>query len=192
MFTQQCGILAPRRGFENVTEILSHDGRGGGIHMKIDFAPRQDHQRPDLVDPMNMVCVRMGQQNGVEPFDAEPKHLFAEIRRHVDEDLSFGAAFAGALDQQRTAPAAVFRVVGIAGAPALAGPGNPSGRSAAQNGEGKAHAASASATGGGILLKRRNVLALVSLAIVSIETPFTSASVFAVAATKAGSFRLPR
>ena len=91
-----------------------------------------------------MVRVRVGQQYGIEPSDPYPEQLFAEIRPHVDENLGLGSVFAGTLDKQRAAAAAVFGIVGITGAPTLADPRNPSGGSAAENGEGKAHAASAS------------------------------------------------
>lgn len=178
--------------FENIAEIRPHDGRGGGVHIQVDFSPSHDDQRPDLVNSMNMVGVRMGQQDGVEPADAEPEQLFAKIRRHVDENLGRSAALAGALDEDRTAPAPVFGIIAIAGAPALADARNPAGGSAAEDGEGEVHAASAPIAGAGILENKRSALALVSAAIVCGETPFTSANTWAVAATKAGSLRLPR
>ena len=112
--------MAAGRRFENITEFRPHDRRGSGIHIKVDFSPCHDDQRPDLVNSMNMVGVRMGQQDGVEPGNAELEQLFAKIGRHVDEELGRGAVFAGVLDEDRTAPAPVFRIVAIAGAPALA------------------------------------------------------------------------
>src|SRR6202011_1187712 len=178
--------------FENITEIRAHDGRGGGVHVEVDFLPCLDDQRPDLVNSMNMVGMRMGQQDAVEPADAEPKQLFAKVRRHVDEYLGRGAVLAGVLDEDRTAPAPVFGIIAIAGAPALADARNPTGGSAAEDREGEAHATAAPVAGAGILANKRSALALVSAAIVCGETPFTSASTWAVAATNAGSLRLPR
>src|ERR1700730_2614880 len=184
--------MAAGGSLENITEIRAHEGRGGGVHIEVDFSPCHDDQRPDLVNSMNMVGVRMGQQDGIEPGNGEPEQLFAKIGRHVDEDLGRGAVFPGPFDQHRAAPAAVFWIVGIAGAPGLADARNPAGGSAAEDGEGQAHAASAPITGAGILENRRSALALVSTAIACGETPFTSANTWAVAATNAGSLRLPR
>src|ERR1700731_4121578 len=178
--------------FENIIEFPPHDRRGGGVHIEVNFSPCHDDQRPDLVDSMNMVGVRMGQQDSVEPADATVEQLFAKIRRHVDEDLGRGAILATPLDKKRAAPAAVFWIVGIAGAPALADARNPPGGSAAEDGEGEAHAASAPIAGAGILANKCSALALVSAAIVCTETPFTSANNWAMAATNAGSLRLPR
>src|SRR6202023_3952792 len=128
--------------FENITEIRAHDVRGGGVHVEVDFLPCLDDQRPDLVNSMNMAGMRMGQQDGVEPADAEPEQLFAKVRRHVDEDLRRGAVLAGALDEDRTAPAPVFGIIAIAGAPPLADARNPAGGSAGEDGEGEAQPAS--------------------------------------------------
>ena len=178
--------------FENIIEFHPHDRRGGGVHIKGDLSPCHDDQRPDLVNSMNVVGVRMSQQDGIEPGNAETEQLFAKIGRHVDEDLGRGAVLAGVLDEKRTAPAPVFRIVAIAGAPALADARNSAGGSAAENGEGQAHAASAPIAGAGILENKRSAFALVSAAIACGETPFTSANTFAVAATNAGSLRLPR
>src|ERR1700732_3727107 len=178
--------------FEKIPEIRTNDGGSGGIHIEVDFSPSHDDQRSNLVNSMNMVGVRMGQQDGVEAADAEPEQLFAKIRRHVDEDLGRGAVLASALDEDRTAPAPVFGIIAIAGAPALADARNPAGGSAAEDGEGEAHAASAPLAGAGILENKRSALALVSAAITCGETPFTSANTWAVAATNAGSLRLPR
>ena len=125
MFIEQCRIMAAGGRFENITEIRAHDGGSGGVHIEVDFSPSHDNQRPDLVNSMNMVGVRMGQQNGVEPADAEPEQLFAKIRRHVDKDLGLGPVFATLLDKERATPASVFGIVGIAGAPALADARNP-------------------------------------------------------------------
>jgi hypothetical protein len=68
--------------------------------MKIDFPLRHDHQRPDLVDPVDVVSVGMGEQNGVDPVNSKAKHLIAQIWRHIDEDLGLGAIATGSLDKE--------------------------------------------------------------------------------------------
>ncbi len=127
-------MAAPRR-LENIAEMAAHDSRGRRIHMKIDPPLGHDDERPDFVDPMRMIGVRMGQQDGVEPVDAEIEQLAAQIRRHVDENLRRAAVAPSSLEEDRTAPAAVLRIVGIAGAPALADARHAAGRAAAENGD---------------------------------------------------------
>ena len=59
----------------------------------------------------------MGVDRRVEMLDAGIDHLLAEIRAGIDDDGGLAAIFAGLLDQQGGAGAAIFRVVRIAGAP---------------------------------------------------------------------------
>ncbi len=78
-----------------------------------------DDERTDVVDPMRMIGMRMRHQDGVEAVDRRLQQLRAQIGRHVDRARRL-AAVALALEQDRAAPPAVLRIVGIAGAPALA------------------------------------------------------------------------
>ncbi len=93
-----------------------------------------------------------------------------------------------AFDQQRAAPAAVLRIVRIAGAPAERRARHADRRAAAEDGEGQAHAAFASVRG--TLLNSRKKFSVVCRAISSADTPRASASTLAVSTTYAGSLAL--
>src|SRR5271166_6941477 len=135
----------------------------------------------------------VGEENAVEPLDVESQQLFAQVRRSVDQRLRAGAIRPGLLDEDRTPPPPVLGVGRIASAPALPDARNAPRRSAAQNRDRKTHSAAASrAAGGGIFEKSRKALALVCSARVETLTALTSARTLSVAATKAGSLRLPR
>ena len=75
------------------------------------------HDRTQIVDAVGLVGVLMGQKHGVDVIDLGIDQLLAQVGRGIDHDPR-GAVRAGALDQQRAAAAAVFWIVGIAGAPA--------------------------------------------------------------------------
>ena len=119
-FVQQRRILAAGRRLENIVEMAAHDRRGRRIHVKIDLAPVHDDQRADVVDPVRMVGVRMGQQDAVEPVDVRRRAIARARSGEVSTRTSVLAPSGPSLEQDRAAPAAVFRIVGIAGAPALA------------------------------------------------------------------------
>src|SRR5579875_417019 len=100
MFIQERRVLAARRRLEDIAEISPYDGGRWRVHIEIDFSPRHDDQGANVIDPMNMISMRVGQQNSVEMCDPESKQLFAKIRRHIQKNLRFGPAFPRALDEQ--------------------------------------------------------------------------------------------
>src|SRR5829696_8687706 len=81
----------------------------------------------------------MREQDGVKASHAGLEELFAQVRRGIDQDGG-RPALSRALDEDGTAPAAVLRVVGIAGAPAGADAGHAARRAASQDGDGQGHA----------------------------------------------------
>ena len=171
---------------ENIAE-LGHDlPRRRRIHENVDPPPRGDRQRPQVVDPMGVIGVGVGQQHGVEPGDLRVDQLPAQVRGEIHQHDRL-AVRAGAFDERRAAPAQVPGLVRVAGAPALRHARHAAGRAAAKDREAQAHALPSF-----IFLNIANVLARVAEAICSKLTPLASASARAVETTKAGSLRLPR
>ena len=124
----------------------------------------------------------LGTQNGgVRPtvIDLGVDQLFAQVRRGVNHDPR-GAVRARTLDQQRAAAAAVFRVVGIASAPAQCRSRYAGGGAAAEDGQRHRHAA---AFGVGTFENSRKKFSVVCREISSSETPRVSASTFATSTT---------
>ena len=96
---------------------------------------------------MGVVGVLVGVEDAVDPIDLGIEKLLAQIGRGIDQDPG-DAAGVMTLDQKRRAAAAVFRIVGIAGAPTQRRPRHAGGGPAAENGEFQRHAAGASSLGG--------------------------------------------
>src|SRR5580692_7436214 len=128
---------------------------------------------------MQMVSMRMGHDDGIKPGNPDIEQLFAHVRRRIDED-----GFAAAFDEQRRASAAVARVIGVAGPPIGTDRRYAGRRPAAQHSD--LHA------GALALANRRKKFVVVAAASASISRPFSVATKAAVAATNAGSLRLPR
>ena len=97
------------------------------------------HDRAQIVDAMGLVGMLVGEKHRVDMIDLGIDQLLAQIGRGVDHDPR-RALRRRPFDQQRTAAAAVFRIVGIACAPAERGPRHAGRRSAAENGQRQRHA----------------------------------------------------
>src|SRR6266850_1594982 len=129
---------------------------------------------------MEMVGVRVGHQHGVEPSDISIEELLAEVRGGIDQDYRRTD-----LDQHRHPAATITPIFGIATAPIRPDRRHAGRRAAAEDGH--PHLA-----GGRTLPNRRKKLAVVTAASTSGSSPLRSATAAAVAATNAGSLRLPR
>ena len=140
------GILAAAWCLEAVAEAGAQRQRGRLVGPDVDLAAVVDEQRPQIVDAVGMVGVLMGEQDAVQPVDLGVQKLFAQVRRAVDQNARH-AVGAGALDQERAAAPAVFRVVRVAIAPANADARHAHGRPAAEDGEGQTHAAAPNSRG---------------------------------------------
>ncbi len=130
---------------------------------------------------MGVVGVLMGVEHAVDPIDAGVEQLLAQVRRGVDQDAGAAAVGGFALDQDGAAPAPVLRVGGVAMAPAEPRTRNAAGKAAAEDGDGKRHAAAAELRG--TLLNRRKKFSVVWRAISSVETPRVAASTLATSTT---------
>ncbi len=86
--------------------------------MHVDAPPGREIERPQIVDPMRVVGVRVGEQHGVDVPHVRLDQLLAQVRSRVDE-RGRHAARADALDERRAAAAAVARIGGVARAPPL-------------------------------------------------------------------------
>ena len=108
----------------------------------------------------------MGVEHAVDPIDAGVEQLLAQVRRGVDQDAGAAAVGGRALDQDGAAPAPVLRIGGVAMAPAEPGTRHAAGKAAAEDGDGKRHAAAAELRG--TLLNRRKKFSVVWRAISSV------------------------
>ena len=137
------------------------------------------HDGAQVVDPMGLVGVFVGQEHRIDVIDIGVDQLLAQVGRGVDHDPR-GALARCLLDQQRAAAASVFGVIGIAGTPSERGPRHAGRGSAAEDRQGQGHAA---AFGAGTLENRRKKFSVVCREISSSETPRVSASTFATSTT---------
>src|SRR6185437_3234217 len=129
-------------------------------------------------------------EDTIDPVHIGIQQLQAHIRRAVDENARPVTLCVCALNQKRAATPPVLGIVRVAGTPAQRNARYAHRRSAAENREGQAHAASASSRG--TLLNRRKKFSVVCCAISSADTPRASARTLAVSTTYAGSLRFPR
>ena len=140
-------VLAAGRRLEAIAEPGVHHRRGLFVEIDVDQSPLFEVQRAQVVDAVGVVGVLVGVEDGVDPIDLGIEKLLAQIGRRVDQDPG-DAAGVVTLDQERRAAAPVFRIVGIAGAPAQRRPRHAGGGSAAENSEFQRHAAGAPSLGG--------------------------------------------
>src|SRR6185437_11578160 len=116
------------------------------------------------------------EEHGIDAGDAGIEHLLAQVGRCVDEHGG-----ARLLDQDRDAPPAVLRVLGIAIAPIAADARHTPRRSAAEH-----RHPHQDASGGFALVKSVKKFAVVASASASGEMPLSSATSAAVWVMKAG------
>src|SRR6266403_1718561 len=114
----------------------------GGRLAQIDrkAAALMQHDGTQIVDAVGLVGMLMRQKYRVNVIDLGVDQLLAQIGRGINQD-SRNSAIPRALDEQRAAPAAVFRIVGIACTPAKRGTRNAGGGPAAENCKRQRHAA---------------------------------------------------
>src|ERR1700676_4739302 len=124
---------------------------------------------------MSLVGMLMGQKHRVDVIDIGIDQLLAQTGGGIDHDPR-QPAVRTSFDQQRTAAATVFRIVGIALAPAECGTRDAGRGSAAQNGQRQRHAV-------GTFENSRKKFSVVWREISSSETPRVSASTFAISTT---------
>ena len=136
------------------------------------------HHRAQVVDAVGLVGMLVGQKHRVDVIDFCIDQLLAQVGRGVDHDPR-RALPVGLFDHQRAAAAAVFGIVGIAGAPAERGARDAGRRAAAEDCQCQTHAA----TGCGTFENRRKKFSDVWREISSSETPRVSASTFATSTT---------
>ena len=179
MMVQDRRIIAARRRHEAIGKP-QQDVLGGRLVQIDRNAPAlMQHHRTQIVDAVGLVGMLMGQEHRVDVIDIGVDQLLAQIGRGVDHDPR-DAAIRRALDQQRTAAAAVFRIVGIAGAPAQRGARNAGGGSAAENGQRQRHA---TASARHLAEQAEEVFAWSGAKSPPAKRPRVSASTFAISTT---------
>ena len=75
-------------------------------------------ERPKVVDPMDVIGMLMGVENGIQAPDIGSEKLVAQIGCGIDQHRGDRAVRAGFFEQDRAAPAPVLGVRRIACAPA--------------------------------------------------------------------------
>src|SRR5437868_7308802 len=181
-------VFAARRRNKDVGKPV-HDVFAGRLaEINRNSSALMQHDRTQIVHAMGLVGMFMGQEYRVDVIDIGVDQLLSQIGRGVDHDPR-RALLRRSLDQQRTAAAAVFRIIGIALAPAERRTRDAGRGTAAEDRQHQRHAA---AFGCGTLENRRKKFSVVCREISSSETPRASASTFAISTTYDGSLRLPR
>src|SRR5688500_16138030 len=137
-------------------------------------------QGAQVVDPVAMVGMIMGDDQPVDPADITVEQLLAKVRAAIDQK-----GFAGAVEDDRRPCTAIARLVGVAFAPLIADFRHPGRRAAPEDAD--FHTATFCACG-----NKRKKLAVVAAASASGSSPRSSATKAAVSATKAGSQVWPR
>ena len=84
-------------------------------------------ERPNIVEPKNMIYVAMRYQNRIEMADLRTQGLLAKIYRGIDKDL-----FIAMLDQNRNPEPLVARIVGKARLTVAPDRGNAGGSACAE------------------------------------------------------------
>ena len=91
-------IFAAGRRHEAVAELMEHDAGRGLIQVEIEALPAMNVKRAQIIDPVGVVGVRVGEEDAVEPIDIGVEQLLAQIGRRVDEHAGAAAVGAGSLD----------------------------------------------------------------------------------------------
>ena len=86
-------IIAAGRRIEAITEALPDAGHRGLIAVNIKSLAHAVDNGPEIVDPVKLVGMVMGDEHGIEPTDMRGEQLAMHIGRSVHEN----ACLAGAL-----------------------------------------------------------------------------------------------
>jgi len=100
---------------------VQHDTGSSLVQIEIQAPPAMNIERAQIIDPVGVVGVLVGEKDAVEPIDIGIKQLLAQIGRRVDQHAGAAAIVAGTLDQERATAAPVARIGGIACTPAECG-----------------------------------------------------------------------
>src|SRR5690606_15974709 len=109
-----------RRRGETVGEAGYDTLPGLMAEIDVDASPVVERQHAEGVDAMRMVRVLMRVEHRFNAIDLGREQLLAQVAAGVDDDAGGRAVARAALDQQRTAAAAVLRIGRIAHAPIAA------------------------------------------------------------------------
>ena len=147
--------------------------------MDVDAFVARMIERPQVVDPMDVVGMRVGDEHAIDAPDVRADQLFADVGPDVDQHRRH-TGLAGALEKQRAALAAIQRIGRVAGAPSLLDARHAGGRTAAEDCGRQAQPPGPTTR---IREKSRSVFARAASASASGDRPFASATAVAVAAT---------
>ena len=90
-------------GFIHIIKLDPHLSHGFRRAINRDVLLLQGGKAADIVEPKNMVGMRMRQENRIDAFDSEAQHLVAKIRRRIEYEV---LAFCN--DIQTATPPPVF------------------------------------------------------------------------------------
>lgn len=91
---------------ENVFETLAYIGGNAFLGVHRHGVARSEIERPDIIEPDDVVVVFVREQDGIEVPDARAEHLLAEIGACVDQDVRVAVR-----QQGSSAQAGVVRVL---------------------------------------------------------------------------------
>ncbi len=66
---------------------MTHDQRCRLVHVDVDLSAGDQVKRPQIIDPVGMVGVRMGHENAVDVPDVRVDQLLAQVRSGVDQTV---------------------------------------------------------------------------------------------------------
>ena len=133
-------IVAAGRRNKAVGEPRHDVFRGRLVQIDRNASALMQHDRTEIVDPVGLVGMLMGQEHRIDMIDIGVDQLLAQIGRGVDDDPR-RPLLRRPLGEQGAAAAAVFRIAGIAGAPAERGTRHAGRGSAAEDCQAQRHAA---------------------------------------------------
>src|SRR3954469_11824908 len=113
---------------EGISEPMPQAGEGCRVSIQRNCTAECRSNRPQIVDPVNVIAVIVGNNHPMKMADFSVEQLLTKVRAAVDEDM-----LAAALDQDRRTQAPVARLIWIALTPLVADLGNAGRRPAAED-----------------------------------------------------------
>jgi hypothetical protein len=106
------GYSLPGRRFQAITEAGANTGHRFGIGVDRNALALGQRKAAQIVNPVHMICMRMGVKHSIDLVHLVGDHLLAEIRSGVDHNCRFAAIGADLPDQERRAGPPVFGFAG--------------------------------------------------------------------------------
>ena len=119
VFSQDRRIEATFRRFKAIAKALMQASRSFLICIYIDPLATVNRKPAQIIYPMNVIGMSVGEKYPFSKFHTGIQHLFAKIRPGINNYCCCSSIF-DALDQYRSTAAAVFQVFRVASPPIIA------------------------------------------------------------------------